>query len=70
MRAYNVDEIDYSLSSPTSSPFQLVVDIYPPNAVTDLKAELLESDVQISFTAPGDDISAGKGLLIMVHNKE
>ena len=52
-----------SLSSQTSSPFQLVVDIYPPNEVTDLNAELLGSAIQISFTAPGDDLDSGKGML-------
>ena len=52
-----------NLRSPMSSPFQLIVDILPPNRVTDLKASLLGLSVAISFTAPGDDNNQGTGTI-------
>ena len=38
-------------------------DIYPPSKVTDLKVELLESTVRLSFTAPGEDLDDGTGTI-------
>ncbi len=55
-----------SLSSPTSSPFQLVVDIYPPDRVDNFKAELKLANVAISFTAPGDDSGNGTGIKFQI----
>ena len=40
-------------------------DIYPPSKVTDLKVELLESTVRISFTAPGEDLDDGTGTIVV-----
>jgi hypothetical protein len=53
--------LDENLSSPTSSPYQLVVDIYPPNRVDTFTAKLNTATVTISFTAPGDDPNKGTG---------
>lgn len=34
-------------------------DIYPPASVRDFKAEIVNETLEISFTAPGDDLSDG-----------
>ena len=52
---------DANQISPVSSTSKLVLDLSPPNKVSDLKAELLDLIVQISFTAPGDDDNEGIG---------
>jgi len=48
-------------TSAISEPFKLILDITPPGNVTDLVATLLDSNVEITFTAPGDDSDKGIG---------
>ena len=47
--------------SEVSTISRLILDIFPPSKVTDLNAELLNENAQITFTAPGDDFNEGIG---------
>jgi hypothetical protein len=38
-------------------------DTYPPIKVADFKAEVSQTGINISFTAPGDDFDEGTGEL-------
>jgi len=48
-------------TSAISEPVKLILDTTPPDDVTDLVATLLGSNVEITFTAPGDDSDKGIG---------
>ena len=52
---------DVGLESEMSTVERLLVDIYPPDAVRNLDAVILDSRVNISFTATGDDFDKGTG---------
>ena len=52
---------DVGLESEMSTVERLLVDIYPPDAVRNLGAVILDSSVSISFTATGDDFDKGTG---------
>ncbi len=48
-------------TSEISKPFKLILDIIPPADVMDMVATLYDSNVEITFTAPGDDKENGTG---------
>ena len=50
-----------NLPSPISLVSKLQTDIISPGKVTNLKINPLVDTVQLSFTAPGDDLNKGKG---------
>ncbi len=45
-------------------------DIFPPSKVTDLRAKQFQSEVEITFTAPGDNYDEGNGKIIVTDNME
>jgi hypothetical protein len=56
-------------TSAISEPYELVLDILPPNLVDNFKAELKLERVIITFTAPGDDSGKGTGKYFNFTNK-
>ena len=57
IRAYD----NLNQTSEISKPFKLIRDVLPPWQITDLMATILDSNVEITFTATGDDWFQGTG---------